>query len=892
MVDSEPLPLLATKLYLPPARENLVIRPRLHYKLSENPNSRLVLVTAPAGSGKTTLVTSWLAKQNRDAAWVSLDRHDNDPLIFLSYVAAALHEIEAGVCKTIRPLLASTDPPPTSILLTYLINDLTCLKEPAILVLDDYHVITSSKVIEATEFLIENKPPNLQIIITSRRMPEFSVSRWRARNEIVEISAYDLVFNYDEAWHFLLEAMALEVSDREVAALCERTEGWVTGLQLAALGLRSRPNYGDEFIHEMGGDDRLIGDYLVDEVIEQQPLEVRQFLVRSSILNRLSAPLCNTLLEIDNAQELLAYLEQSNLFLIPLDNRRIWYRYHHLFGEMLRTRLDQKRPEMVPVLYQRAIQWHLQNDLIAEAIDYAFEAEDYEQAADLIENRLDDFLVARQSIRLMQWAEAVSDTVLKEYDVLWSQYILALFVFGEFDKALAVLHRLWHEEPLPDEKAQIVRAIEYPLLTAIYLHTALDAPLARELAQKGLAILPEDNLIMRAIALGHFGSASLFLGDLESAQKYILEALDLLGDTSSLSLTAVFRNYLAGTLAAEGKLHEAAREHEANQQLILRLGSQEGSTNAGTLIGLGLLYYEWNRLEEAAEFVRQGVRLAEEGRHIEFKLQACQAAVILQLAGEEFPGIKDHLDKIETAVEVFQNPPLVMDRLMALRSMLAVGEGNQIFAEEWAERFTERDDGQVSILQQPEWLCVARIKLQAGQKSESLELLQALLLLAEEQKRQRDVIHISALLAAAWNQAGDIDRGQSVLKETLSAAEEEGYLRSFVDAGPVMREMLQMILAENGRSAGQIPSRAYIQRIIDAFPDQPEAKPRTANALLTPRESEILQLLADGLAYAQISGRLVITENTLKTHIKRIYSKLHVNNRTQAVLAAQELNIL
>ena len=233
-----------------------------------------------------------------------------------------------------------------------------------------------------------------------------------------------------------------------------------------------------------------------------------------------------------------------------------------------------------------------------------------------------------------------------------------------------------------------------------------------------------------------------------------------------------------------------------------------------------------------------------------------------------------------------------MGKLMALRSRLAFGEGNQIFAEEWADEFAKKHDGRVSPLLQSEWLCAARIKLQAGQESESIELLQALLLLAEEQKRQRDVIRISALLAAAWHQAGDVERGLSILKEALSAAEEEGYLRSFVDAGPAMREMLQMVLAENGRHAGQTPSRAYVQRIMDAFPDQAEEKSQAADALLTPRELEILQLLAEGLAYAQIAERLVITENTLKTHIKRIYSKLYVNNRTQAVLAAQELGIL
>ena len=568
MIHSAPLPLLTTKLFMPKARENLVNRSNLHQKLQDCENCRLLLVTAPAGSGKTTLVTSWLNQQEKAIAWVSLDKNDNDPILFLSYAAVALHNVNSGVCKTIRPLLTSDDPPPISVLLTYFANDLTCLTQPTFLVFDDYHVIHTPGVDEVTDFLIENSPSNLQIIITSRSMPNFSVSRWRARNEIIEVDLNELRFTYEESAHFLHEVMSLPLPDKEVALLHRQTEGWVTGLQLAALGLRNRHN-SSEFIHEMSGDDRLISDYLVDEVIEQQPLEVRQFLVRTSILHRLSAPLCNTLLGIDNAQELLLTLEQENLFLVSLDNRRGWYRYHHLFGEMLRARLDQKQPTLIPNLYQRAIEWHEQYGFIQEAIEYAVEGEDYEKTAVLIENNFGKFQNGTQRSRIIQWAEAIPEDVLKEHDVLWSQYIMSLFYFADFDTALATLRRLWHDTRIPESKLQMVRATENPLLASITLHSTLNAQRVRDLTQQALDILPEDNELMRGIAMGHYGSASLYLGELQTARQYLTQASTLVENTYSWSVFTVFQNYLIETDAVEGHLHKANEQYRKLTRVLL-----------------------------------------------------------------------------------------------------------------------------------------------------------------------------------------------------------------------------------------------------------------------------------------------------------------------------------
>ena len=891
MTNTATFPLLTTKLFMPSTRENLVTRSRLHQKLDDCLNCRLMLVTAPAGSGKTTLVTSWLAQQDKAVAWVSLDKNDNEPLTFLSYAAAALHSIESGVCKTIRPLLTSADPPPIPVLLTYFINDLACLTKPTILVLDDYHVIHSPGVDEVTDFLIENRPPNLQIIITSRAMPAFSISRWRARNDIAEVVLNDLRFNYDETSRFLHKVMNLHLSDEEIDILHTQTEGWVTGLQLAALSLRNR-NDSDEFIHEMSGDDRLIGDYLVDEVIEQQTLEVRQFIVRTSILQRFSAPLCNALLGINNAQELLRYLEQANLFLVSLDNRRGWYRYHHLFGDMLRTRLDQKQPGLIATLYQRAIEWHEQNGFIQEAIDYAVEGGDYEKTAVLIEQNFDQFQTGSQRMRIIQWAEAIPEEVLKDHDVLWSQYIMALFYFADFNAALSTLRRLWHDARIPENKLQLVRAIENPLLAAITLHTTLDAQRVRDLTQQALAVLPEDNILMRGVAMGHYGSASLYLGELHTARQYLTQAATLVENTYSWSVFTVFQNYLIETDAVEGHLHKAAEQYHQLQDYVNEHGLQESSTFATTLIWLGLIYYEWNELEKAAHFIREGQRLAEIGGSIENLLLVCRATIKLHLARKEFPDVKDKLDHIEILAANSQYPPIVMERIGSLRSILAVHENNSHQAKTWAYAFARKQNNQVSCQQQNEWLAVARINLITGKAEECIQILQELQALALEQDRIRDWIWIGTLLARTWYQVGEKQLALSKFNTLLSKAEPEGYIRSFVDAGSPVPEMLVAILEGDFGSSTNIPSPTYIKKILDAFPEKVEAKKEPKAKILTPRELEILKLLADGNSYAQITQQLFITENTLKTHIKRIYSKLNVHNRMNAVLVAQDLRIL
>jgi LuxR family maltose regulon positive regulatory protein len=879
-------PLLATKLFIPPLRKALVLRPRLLEKLDESHDQRLILVTAPAGFGKTTLVACWLAQRQKKAAWISLDKNDNSPLIFLSYVVEAVEQIETGLCASLSPLLQSPDPPAVSVILSYLLNDLTRLQGNCVLVFDDYHVIHSDEVHQVLDYMIENAPVDLQINITSRQTPSISIPKLRARHELTEVSAIDLRFNHDETNQFFQDVMHLHLSVNEIADLEKQTEGWVTGLQLAAIGLKDRQDRA-RFIRDFSGDDRFIADYLVDEVLSYQETAVQQFLMQTAILRRFNASLCNTLLNIENAHEILWQLEQDNLFLVALDNKRDWFRYHHLFGEMLRSRLEQREPDLLPTLYLRTIEWHVENGQIEEAIEYAIECQNYERAAELLKSIIDQQQSGLQQKRLLNWLQQFPLELLRRHNELWPKLILSQFYFSDFDQSLDLLYRLWHDAPTDDSQITLVKGIENTLRSAIALHTTLDGAKVRAFNQQALVMLPDLAYLMRSIAMGHYGSASLLLGDLESAHSYLANAIQLLERTDNWAVLHVFQNYQAEATAVQGNLHKAAELFRKIHHYAHNRDLHDGATYSGTLIGLGLLHYEWNELEEAERLIDEGRRFAEPNKSLERLLQSCYATMKLQLAQGQSPKITAKLDHIERVAAEYDYPLLVMDRLESLRSLQALHKGELQTAARWAHLFTQRYPEEISCARQREWLTVAQIWLQTEKTGDAVPLLQRLQQLALEETRQFDLIKITAVLVNAWYQLGKKEQALSELRKLLIAAEPEGYLRTFVDQGKGMRILLEGLLRGDGRSHPQLP---YIQQILNAF--APHKDPSQILQILTPRELEVVALLSEGLTYAQIQNRLTITENTLKTHIKRIYSKLHVHNRVQAVLTAQEKGLI
>ena len=883
--------LLSTKLFIPPLREELVRRPRLLNQLDDNHNQPLILVTAPAGFGKTTLISCWVTRRQKQAAWVSLDETDNIPLNFISYIVEALQRIGSGICASIKSLLQSDEPPALGILMSYLINDLACLKKPVTLVLDDYHVIEEAKIHKALDFLIENAPQTLKVIISSRQIPPLSIPRLLARDRLVTLSTSDLRFSHEEAFRFFSDIMQIQLSDDDVASLLQRTEGWVTGLQFAAISLKGKTNSAG-FFEAFSGDNRLVADYLVDEVLNHQPAEIRRFLVRTSILSQFNAALCNAVLGINNAQDILLRMEKTNLFLVPLDDQRNWYRYHHLFGEMLYGRLQTKTPELITPLYQKAIEWYAANGMVEEAIHYALAGQEYERAVSLIMRIIFNVRASNQRHLIIQWVKKLPFDLVKANRTLWTQYVLAQFFYSNFSEALSFLQRLDYlpSESSASDKLSLDQAYALPLMAAIVLHTRMNAARTRNLNLHALANLPKDAHLLRGIATGHNGTANFLLGNMTKAKKELEESIRLIEGAKSWSVTYVFKGYLAELVARQGQLRQAARMFRELQDAAFGRGFHESSSLTFSIINHGLLHYEWNDLVEAEELIRAGERQTKSGAPVDRLLLVIQALVKANQAIGNVFDIVEKLYWLEQIVHKYGNPPLVISRLDALHAFLALGKGDLAQSAQWAMEFAQNHD-EISVFQQFEWMTVAQVWLAAGDENVSLEILHSLKSLAQQDGRKRDFIEISVWLIKAYHQIGEEARALHDLSSVLLAAEPEGYVRTFVDAGDSIRELLEKLLTGNGRSYPH-PSPAYIQHILNAFTRSSPSDTKPMVEQLTPREQEILQLLAAGMTYAQIADKLTITNNTLKTHIKHIYSKLNAHNRIQAIFAGKDAGIL
>ena len=452
------MPLLQTKLYLPSICSDVVSRGRLTTRLSQSKRNKLTLISAPPGYGKTTLASCWLAQQDQPVAWVSLDESDNDPVRFFSYLITALHQTNASIGKTCLEMLQSPNPPPYETLTTSLINDLVTSDQGFILTLDDYHLIETREIHDSLTYLLDNLPSNLHLVIISRAEPPLPIAKLRAQSQLSELHAADLRFTQTEAATFLNQVMGLGLSDDEIAMLKAQTEGWIIGLQLTALSLKDTSGT-ERPIHRISGDDRYIADYLIGEVLSRQPESLQQFLLKTSILNRLSADLCNVVAEIENSQPILETLEKSNLFVVPLDNTREWYRYHHLFAEMLRFRLEHRYVGLLPDLYQQAFDWHKAQGLLEEAVRYALKGQMYAQAADIVEEVGYQTYWQNRAHTVWEWLEALPDDLLQSRPQLRIFYAYTQINQGKVEDAehtLGSLSRHLVEHPQPTQAQNLV----------------------------------------------------------------------------------------------------------------------------------------------------------------------------------------------------------------------------------------------------------------------------------------------------------------------------------------------------------------------------------------------------------------------------------------------------
>jgi LuxR family maltose regulon positive regulatory protein len=878
-------PILATKLYIPPIRPELVRRPRLIERLNEGLHRKLTLISAPAGFGKTTLVSEWVASCERPTAWLSLDEGDNDLTRFLTYLVAALQTIAPIVGKGVLGVLQSPQPPPTESILTALLNDITTIPGNFVLILDDYHAIDAQPVDHALTFLLDHLSPQMHLVIATREDPQLPLARLRGRGQLTELRVADLRFTPSEAAGFLNQGMGLNLSSEDIAALETRTEGWIAGLQLAAISMQGHQDAAS-FITSFTGSHHFVMDYLVEEVLQQQPESIQTFLLHTSILDRLCGPLCDAVLLASDAsgQETLEYLEHANLFLIPLDNERHWYRYHHLFADLLRQRLHQSSASSagdaeshVNEVHIRASIWYENHGLEIEAFHHAIAAYDVERAVRLIEGAGMPLHFRGGVAPVLNWLESLPRTVLDAWPSLWTAYASVLLVTGQGTRVEQTLQAaeaaLQGAEP-DDKTRDLVGRIAAIRATVAAYQNQVETIITQ--SRRALEYLHPNNLAFRTSTVWKLGFAYHVQGDRAAASRAYAEVIAIGQASGNIIFTIAATIGLGSLQEAENQLYLAAQTYRRALQLF---GDHPLPIACVAHLGLARIGYEWNDLDAAHQHGQQSLQLA---RQIEYtdRFVACEVFLArLKLALGDVDGAGAILAEARQ-FERQHNFVLQMPEVAAAQVLTLLRQGNLAAAAHLAQTH------ELPLSQ-------ARVQLAQRDPSAALAALEPLRRQTEAKNWADERLKVMILQAVAHHAHGEKDKAVYLLADALALAEPGGFIRIFVDEGLPMAQLLSEAAAR-----GMMPD--YIGKLLAVF----EAEERTskdnsfpppAQPLVEPlsqRELEVLQLIAQGLSNHEISERLYLALSTVKGHNQRIFDKLQVQRRTEAIARARELGLL
>jgi LuxR family transcriptional regulator, maltose regulon positive regulatory protein len=906
--------LLASKFYYPPHRLDFVERPHLLARLDAGLSGKLTLVSAPPGFGKTTLVSEWIRGCDHPTAWLSLDKNDNDPSRFLIYLIAALQRIDSEIGIDVQVVLEESQSPHFEILLTRLISEMARFPRKSIIVLDDYHLIDSKTVHDVINFLIEHLPPTIHLVITGRADPPLPISRLRVQGDVNEVRSSQLRFTQKEAAAFLNDRMGFDLSPEGIAALEARTEGWVASLKLAAISMQGRHDR-TEFITEFSGSHRYVIDYLVDEVMARQPAEVQTFLRRTSILERFCAPLCEYVVGGYADMDVIDYLDRSNLFLIPLDDHREWYRYHHLFADFLSQRLRESERDQIAELHRRASEWYENEGLVDEAIQHALNAGDMESATRLVDGIAIDLLVRAEANKLLKFVEQLPSDLCQGYPMLCILHAWALVFMGQLDRVEPVLSFVEanqakvHGVPHPGY-VKTVRA--YLATRQGDLHESIKLS-EQALDEMSKAAPDQFTLIFRGAAVIWLGLNHRLRGNLDQARQLFLEAANLNQKAGNYFAALACFEQLADLAVIRGQLHQALELYRSGLKIVQNWKDIRGKplnslmAAAGPQLALGTVLYQLNDLAGAAAHIQHSADLFELGEHWA-KMHSYMMLAYLKQAQGEF----------ETSTELFRKACAIEETLMDRRSttsdrlrltqlaiLLSRVRPEVAYFLTDAYRRVEslgvhaNDDVDFTspsgYPRERIYTELACLLIASGRPAEVLPLLVRLLDAAVTMERQGDEIRYLVLIALAHHALANSQTAMDFLGQALTLAEPQGYIRLFVDEGQPMAEMLGIAISHH-------ISPDYASKLLAAFPKDgqsaiPIDKELTINIPmlaepLSEREIEVLRLIAEGYKYKEIAERLVVSINTVRHHTRNVYGKLEVNNRTQAIGKARELHLL
>ncbi len=927
------MPVLGTKLHVPAPRRQLVARDRLTDQLRAGSGSmpRLVLIGAPAGFGKTTLMTQWLTSTAPHAvsvAWLSLDAGDTDLRLFLTHLLAAVHASNPEVGAEAGALLENDRGTPTEAVLVSLVNDLDTLAGPTVLALDDYHVIDDSTVHEAVTFLLDNLPPQTTLAMTTRADPPLPLARLRARGELVEIRAADLRFTSEEATQFLNDVMGLHLQPTHVTALETRTEGWAAGLQLAALSARSRaassnPTDIDSFVQDFSGTHRFVLDYLLEEVLDAQPEELRRFLLDTSVLDQLTGPLCDAVTGSGGGRETLENLEHGNVFVIPIDDERQWFRYHHLFADALRSRLTAHDPARVQQLHRSAADWYAERGMLTDAVPHALTGGDPEHAADLVELAMPEVRKRREDRAMRDWLPALPDGVVRRRPLLATFMAGARLFQGDLDSVESWLDAAEHALeavrptgpgfPFPAALAEAAAARDSETLAlpaTIETYRAAVAQARGDVegtvahARRARAVARDSDHMSRGAAAGFLGLAAWATGDLDTAVDTFTEAVGHLRAAGNVA-DALGGTVVLGSLwLARGRPDEGRRLYEQAIDVAERRSGPPMPSLGDLHVGLADLLRERGDLDAAERHLQVAHELGDRAGLLENRYRWSNAMSGVLRARGDLDGAVSMLD----AAGLLHRPGFFPDvaPIPAATARVNIAQGSLADARAWARDAAVTADNEPRYLDEFNALTLARLRVAEHHAQgdpagldEAVRLLDRIVASASAADRGGSLLEAHLVRALARHAGGDLDGALDDLGHALTLGVPVGYARLFLDEGTPMEQLL-LVAAERRGRAGSEEARhlldvAQRSRTDAASPAELSSSTLTPESLiegLSERELEVLRLLATDLSGPEIARQLFVSVNTLRTHTKHIFTKLEVNTRRAAVRRAAELGLV
>ncbi len=902
--------LLATKVHVPGLQPGFVPRPRLAEALGEGLARQLILVCAPAGFGKTALLADWARRGHRPVAWLSLDAGDNDLARFWRYAIAALDRAWPGIAERVGPLLGP--PPPRSFegLVTALINELAGQpgEDDLLLVLDDYHLIDSPPVHTLVAFLLEHLPPGLHLVLASRADPPLPLARLRAGRQLAELRADELRFTSEEAGALLREVAGPGLPGAAADALAARTEGWAAGLQLAALSLRGQADAAG-FVAAFSGSHRYVLDYLADEVLEHQSGQVRTFLLETSLLERLSGELCDAVTGRTDGQAMLEEVERAGLFLVPLDEVRGWWRYHHLFADLLRARLQQQQPGRVPALHRAAAAWSDEHGLADDAVRHAVAAGDTAWTARLIEQHFDAvFYLRGEGATMQRWLSALpAELVWSRPRLLLAQATLATHAgrVEEVEPLLVAAERASAgaaEEPFePAVGRAASMLVNVPALIALcrsYLAQLRGDPESTaEFASRALAKLGEGEWMLSSAVQGFLATSEWLRGQLAEAERGFESSIAGWRAVGQLTVTSWRRYLLCQVQGAQGRLDAAAQTCQQALEVAAAPGRPPLPAAGPAYVGLGEVAYQRNELDGALRHVTEGIALC---RQFVYTSPLAAGLVTLAWIRQATGDPAGALEAISEAGYASPVPAGLLNPVPAQRARLLLAQGNVAAAVRWTQQHGLSVDDEPGYPREPEYLVLARVLLAQDRPGPALALLDGLYAAAVTQDRAGSVIEAGALRALALAASGRETGAVNALAEALVLACPQGYVRVFADEGPPMAALIARLVAAQRAEHGAARSvpLGCLARLLQAFDGQQAGPGATAAAVpgmvepLTARELEVLRLLAAGRSNQAIAAELVVALDTVKKHVTHVLGKLGATNRTEAVARARQLGLI